>query len=76
MDQQDICSSGIQEEYAEGTSASIVESTVVIIHLEDGRPIPIESGGMVDIAIHELGARIVKTEELDTNEVPIALQTK
>jgi hypothetical protein len=76
MDQQDTCSSGIQEEYAGETSPLMVQSTVMIIHLEDGRSIPIKFGGMVDIAIHELGARIVEIEELDTNEDPIALQTK
>jgi hypothetical protein len=71
MDQRDTCGSGIKEEDPEGTSTLIVQSTVMIAHLEDGRAIPIISGGMVDIAIHELGARLVEIEELDSSEESI-----
>lgn len=49
-----------------------VQSTITIAHLKDGRAIPIISGGMVDIAIHELGARLIEIEELDASEGPIA----
>ncbi len=78
MKQQDTCASEIQihEELEEGSSAMMVQSPIVIIHLEDGQAVSIKPGGMVDIAIHELGARVIEVKVLDTDETPITTQEK
>lgn len=78
MNQRDTCASEIQihEELEEGSSAMMVQSPIVIIHLEDGQAVSIKPGGMVDIAIHELGARVIEVEVLDTDETPITTQAK
>jgi hypothetical protein len=40
--------------------------------MRDGRLVAVEPGGMVDVAIHELGAEIVEVEILeDMPEVPL-----
>ncbi len=54
----------------------LVPSPIVIIHLEDGQAVSIKPGGMVDIAIHELGARVIEVEVLGTDETPITTQSK
>jgi hypothetical protein len=78
MNQRDTCASEIQihEELEEGSSAMMVQSPIVIIHLEDGQAVSIKPGGMVDIAIHELGARVIEVKVLDTDETPITTQEK
>jgi hypothetical protein len=78
MNQRDTCTSElqIQEEFEEGTSAMVTQSPIAIIHLENGQAVSIKPGGMVDIAIHELGARVIEVEVLDTDETPITTQTK
>jgi hypothetical protein len=76
MNQQDTFAPEIQEKIDEGSSAMLVPSPIVIIHLEDGQAVSIKPGGMVDIAIHELGARVIEVEVLDTDETPITTQTK
>lgn len=74
--QWDICAPEILEELDEGSSAMVMQSPIVIIHLEDGQAVSIKPGGMVDIAIHELGARVIEVEVLDTDETPITTQSK
>ena len=76
MNQQDICAPEIKEKLEEGSSAMLVPSPIVIIHLEDGQAVSIKPGGMVDIAIHELGARVIEVKVLDTDETPITTQEK
>ncbi len=76
MNQRDICAPEIKEKLEEGSSAMLVPSPIVIIHLEDGQAVSIKPGGMVDIAIHELGARVIEVEVLDTDETPITTQSK
>ena len=78
MKQRDTCASEIQihEGLEEGSSAMMVQSPIVIIHLEDGQAVSIKPGGMVDIAIHELGARVIEVKVLDTDETPITTQEK
>ena len=76
MNQQDICAPEIKEKLEEGSSAMLVPSPIVIIHLEDGQAVSIKPGGMVDIAIHELGARVIEVKVLDTDETPITTQAK
>jgi len=78
MNQRDTCASEIQihEELKEGSSAMLVPSPIVIIHFEDGQAVSIKPGGMVDIAIHELGARVIEVKVLDTDETPITTQEK
>ncbi len=76
MNQRDICAPEIKEKLEEGSSAKLVPSPIVIIHLEDGQAVSIKPGGMVDIAIHELGARVIEVEVLDTDETPITTQSK
>jgi hypothetical protein len=36
--------------------------SIKVQHLEDSRYVEIEPGGMVDLAVNELGARIIKVE--------------
>ena len=76
MNQRDICAPEIKEKLDEGFSAMLVPSPIVIIHLEDGQAVSIKPGGMIDIAIHELGARVIEVEVLDTDETPITTQSK
>ena len=38
---------------------------IKVQHLEDSRYVEIEPGGMVDLAVNELGARIIKVEVID-----------
>ena len=74
--QWDICAPEILEELDEGSSAMVMQSPIVIIHLEDGQAVSIKPGGMVDIAIHELGARLIEVEVLNPDETPITTQAK
>jgi hypothetical protein len=37
-------------------------TTIRFVLLEDGRLVPVEPGGMVEIALNELGAKIVEAE--------------
>jgi hypothetical protein len=37
------------------------------LQLEDGRLIPIETGGMVDIATQEFGAKIIQMDRIETD---------
>jgi hypothetical protein len=76
MNQRDICAPEIKERLEEGSSAMLVPSPIIIIHLEDGQAVSIKPGGMVDIAIHELGARVIEVEVLDTDETSITTQAK
>lgn len=39
--------------------------SIKVEHLEDSRYVEIEPGGMVDLAVNELGARIIKVEVID-----------
>ena len=41
---------------------------IKVHHLEEGRHVPIRRGGMVDVAIRELGAKIVKVEIIEPEE--------
>jgi hypothetical protein len=43
-----------------------------LILLDDGRLIPVETGGMVDIAMKELGAKIVEIDRIETDTDPCA----
>ncbi len=40
--------------------------SIKVQHLEDNRYVEIEPGGMVDLALNELGARIIKVEVIDS----------
>jgi len=42
-----------------------VPVSIKVQHLEDSRYVEIEPGGMVDLAVNELGARIIKVEVID-----------
>jgi hypothetical protein len=49
----------------------LADETPVVIkvhHLEEGRHVPIQIGGMVDVAIRELGAKVVKVEIIQSEE--------
>jgi len=48
-----------QEENGQEAQSSSVHKFVL---LENGRLVPIEPGGMVEIALNELGARIIEVE--------------
>ncbi|TET85691.1 MAG: hypothetical protein E3J37_01330 [Anaerolineales bacterium] len=50
--------------------------TVEDLHLaaENGQFVPITPGGMVDVAVHELGAKIVKVELLEEEEVEVTFE--
>ncbi|MCK5643995.1 MAG: hypothetical protein KAJ19_24570 [Gammaproteobacteria bacterium] len=74
--QWDLCAPEILDELDEGSSAMVMQSPIVIIHLEDGQAVSIKPGGMVDIAIHELGARLIEVEVLNPDETPITTQAK
>jgi hypothetical protein len=39
--------------------------TIEVIYLEDGRCAPVKPGGMVDVALRELGARVVEVKVVD-----------
>ncbi len=39
--------------------------SIKVQHLEDSRYVEIEPGGMVDLAVNEFGARIIKVEVID-----------
>ena len=39
--------------------------SIKVKHLEDSRYVEIEPGGMVEFAVNELGARIIKVEVID-----------
>ena len=41
---------------------------IKVHHLEQGYPVPIKIGGMVDVAVRELGAKIVKVEIIEPEE--------
>ncbi|HEY43045.1 MAG TPA: hypothetical protein G4O11_03585 [Anaerolineae bacterium] len=41
---------------------------IKVHHLEEGRHVPIKMGGMVDVAVRELGAKIVKVEIIEPEE--------
>ena len=41
-------------------------TTIKVVHLDDSRYAEIEPGGMVDIAVNEWGARIIKVEVIDS----------
>jgi hypothetical protein len=41
---------------------------IKVHHLEEGHPVPIKIGGMVDVAVRELGAKIVKVEIIEPEE--------
>ncbi len=43
-------------------SESISSSIPKFVLLEDGRLVPVEPGGMVEIALNELGAKIVEVQ--------------
>jgi hypothetical protein len=40
--------------------------SIKVQHLEDSRYVEIEPGGMVDLAVNELGAKIIKVELIDS----------
>ncbi len=40
--------------------------SIKVQHLEDSRYVEIEPGGMVDLAVNDLGARIIKVELIDS----------
>jgi hypothetical protein len=49
----------------------LADDTPMVIkvhHLEQGCHVPIKRGGMVDVAIRELGAKIVKVEIIEPEE--------
>jgi len=50
--------------------------TVEDLHLtaENGQCVPITPGGMVDVAVHELGAKIVKVELLEEEELEVTFE--
>jgi len=39
---------------------------IKVQYLEDSRYVEIEPGGMVDLAVNELGARIIKVDVIDS----------
>ncbi|NIS81921.1 MAG: hypothetical protein GTO14_17305 [Anaerolineales bacterium] len=39
--------------------------TIEVIYLDDGLYAPVEPGGMVDVALRELGARVVEVKVVD-----------
>jgi hypothetical protein len=41
---------------------------IKVHHLEEGHHVPVQIGGMVDVAIRELGAKIVKVEIIEPEE--------
>jgi len=45
-----------------------------VLQPEDEQRIPIKPGGMVDVAVHELGAKIVKVELLEEEEVEVTFE--
>lgn len=64
------------EEFETSEHASPASETPVaikVIHLEDGRRAPIEAGGMVDLALHEFGAKVVEVKIIDAQEVPVVI---
>lgn len=40
--------------------------SIKVEHIEDSRYVEIEPEGMVDLAVNELGARIIKVEVIDS----------
>jgi hypothetical protein len=51
-----------------------VPQVIKVLHLEDGRPVPVQPGGLVDVAVHELDAQIVEVAliESDDSERPFS----
>jgi hypothetical protein len=50
-------------------------TVIKVLHLEDGRYVPIWLNGMVDIAVRELGARLVEVERLKVEDTPVTCET-
>jgi|GEM_PF-3148850 len=47
---------------------------ITVLQPEDEQRIPIKPGGMVDIAIRELGAKIVKVELIEGKELELTVE--
>jgi hypothetical protein len=60
----------LHEEETQDTRGDLSHTPLVIKvrHLEEERHITIKPGGMVDIAVRELGAKIVKVEVIEPEE--------
>lgn len=41
---------------------------IKVHHLEDGRPVPVQPDGLVDVAVREFDAQIVEVVLLDTDD--------
>ncbi len=48
--------------------APSAQSIIRLIYLEDGRVVPVEPDGMVDIALRELGAKVIDVERIKLDE--------
>jgi hypothetical protein len=63
-------------EAVENSSSEADELTIIkVLHLEDGRYVPIRLNGMVDIAVRELGANLVEVERVEMEDTPIPCKT-
>ena len=76
MGKQGSCIRKTQKPGARQDTHSVADALlyITVLQPEDEQRIPIKPGGMVDVAVRELGARIVKVELAEGKELELTFE--
>lgn len=76
MGKQGSCIQKTKKPSARQDNRSVTDALLpfTVLQPEDEQQIPIKPGGMVDVAIRELGAEIVEVELIEGKEMELTLE--